>query len=759
MLSVTEKEQKLLWGIFLTIAINIPIGITVNYISSDNKLLKNLFYIFLSIFLILVIFLLISWLIKFYKTKNTFRRLLTVRDKKVIDDYLDAVRREVESELGFELRFDPNSDYVSLSGEPGNPNGLMSQQAYEEKGGSQRTNIPNLDKYLLSPNESRVFIYGPPGSGKSTTLYKALANYTKEFSEKIGYFIPIFIHANDVEKVLNTHGKSIKKILEFITNIYEINDKLSQPEFKNFISLWNKKPSLNFVIIIDALDEFIDKSKREILFDYLSILMKDSVDKTRWILSCREEEYKAYANTLKVANVRIKPMSVSQVKELLNKRLKSFTHDPHNQNIIRNTIWTIIDTNAEQESFLRNPYYLSLWLFQVSFSPDLADAENRIPSIRNLHDLELKREILKGMNVNPPTRFEQIDNVLFQYLLEVLSILSFHLMRISLQVKHTSHYGVSISDHSILDSLYKKYKDLRTNRGNFDQETTQRLIQYKSYELSLDKIQEHKIAESDRKFIRILKVLNTSKWQNLRLRNQDRFDFFIVISSIIDIAEKYRLIELNSNFSYFSRFLNQRAADYLAARYFVENGLKGILQQTGEPNFWLFRTIAISIAISNEPDKILDPKVASKDPVLATAVVNGLSFVRADDKKLLSGFIRSFVGQLLDPKNFDSSYKEYDPCNPLRVLKFVSRLSSNGYSSFFWLPHDLFKKLLQNRDTSIADTAAITLLTHASRTEFDIKTWRILLRFLLIKSVRFEFPQKFDNGFSTAIYRGLIGDV
>lgn len=51
---------------------------------------------------------------------------------------------------------------------------------------------------------------------------------------------------------------------------------------------------------------------------------------------------------------------------------------------------------------------------------------------------------------------------------------------------------------------------MKTDRVNFDQKTSQRLAQYKFYELSVDKIQELKIIESDRQFIRILKILNPS---------------------------------------------------------------------------------------------------------------------------------------------------------------------------------------------------------------------------------------------------------
>lgn len=151
---------------------------------------------------------------------------------------------------------------------------------------------------MLFLNKFRVFIYGFLGSGKFIILYKVFVNYIKEFFESIGDFIFIFIYVNDVEKVLNKYGKNIIKILVFIINVYEFNGKLLKFEFKDFIVLWNKKLFFNFVIIIDVLDEFIDKSKWEIFFDYLLILMKNSGNKIRWILLCREEEYKVYVNIL-----------------------------------------------------------------------------------------------------------------------------------------------------------------------------------------------------------------------------------------------------------------------------------------------------------------------------------------------------------------------------------------------------------------------------------------------------------------------------
>ena len=672
---------------------------------------------------------------------------MTPKEKTIIDRYL----KEATNKLQYELNFNMTDDYVALSGQPGNPHSLMTQQAYEEKDGSSRIRIDNLDNYLLFPSSPRVFIYGPPGSGKSTTLYKALINHSKKFYDRKGYFIPVFMHANDVENALNLarskNENSILGLIEFVQKGY--GNKL--PAFVDFVSLCKRKPSLNFVIIVDALDEFLNKERRGSLFKYLSDLMRiDS--KVRWILSCREEEYKAYAKSLNVTNIKIRPMNMYQVKSLLKKRLRSYMHDPQTQNRIRRTILGILEAERLQEAFLRNPYYLSLWLDQVSRSTrheDTEDSLRRIPSVEGLHRLELDREIKK--------EGQKSDPLVLQCQLEVLSVLSFYLLQASLASKGLSSQRVGLDFPEILQSLMIKHEELNYKRV-IDSTTCKRISLYKNELTSTSMISG--IRESyDKDFVEIVETLkNIVNKVQLSFRvYEEKAEFLITVGSILEQAYRYRLIDLDISTLSFSKFLNQRAGDYLAAKFLVEHRLASMLQ-SGSINFWLFRTIAISIAISEEPQKILDPATVAKDPVLATAVVNGLALVKSTNRHLLRGFAKRFVDYLLDKQNFSPSHKAYDVCSPLRSLRAVSRLSSNGYGDFFILPDKLFNKLLKFPDTSIADAAAITLLTHASRVEFRMSTWMMLFKYFLVKSLRFELSRKAFNGFTTTIYSGVIGD-
>lgn len=180
--NITEDIRQYL-NMILGILLSIIVGIVVNKLSDDPFIKDTVPYVLYIGSVLLTIILFASWLRKFLITRNTFWKILTVKEKRTIDYHLDEVKAEVQ----FEFKFDPeNNSYIPLAGEPGNPNNLMSQQAQEDLKRGGKRNISNLDTYLLAPSSSRVFIYGPPGSGKSTTLYKAFVNYKKAFSDKIG---------------------------------------------------------------------------------------------------------------------------------------------------------------------------------------------------------------------------------------------------------------------------------------------------------------------------------------------------------------------------------------------------------------------------------------------------------------------------------------------------------------------------------------------------------------------------------------------
>ena len=757
MLSVTEYEQKALYTLTINIIGSLLLSIAGNYLSKEPAWLKYGFLGCITIAVFLFAFLIASWAIRFAKTKNTFWNLLSPGEKKTIDNYLFL---SIET-LKYELNFNMKDDYVSLSGNTGNPNGLMPQQAYEEKGSSSRIRIDNLDNYLLFPSSPRVFLYGPPGSGKSTTLYKALINYSQKFYRKSGDFIPVFMHANDIEAALDSDVISTgNKIFSLVKLVGQRNFE-GASEYEKFISLCSQKPSLRFVIIVDALDEFLDKERRGKLFRFLSSLMKSDKN-VRWVLSCREEEYKAYSKSLSVTNIKIKAMNMSQVEKLLRKRLKSYLHDPRTQNKIRKTIMAIVSASRGQEAFLRNPYYLSLWLERISMSTskdDTDDSKRRIPSIEELHNSELRREIAKGQGLNPEEA-SQLDESLLQSQLEILSVLSFHLLKESLSSTTYSTQqgsGVSFFSFDVLRLLARKYSYLKKS-GKIDTLACERLEKYRKYRGEFDSL----TSIYDDECTTFLSILGTftdgTKSIKVSSSEDSKNEFLIAVSSIIDQAYRYRLIELDISSLNFSSFLNQRAGDYLAARFLKENGLEKVLR-TKNVNFWLFRTIAIAIAISKNPQSMLDPSRVSEDPVLATAVVNGLALVKSDDRKKLGSFTQEFVAYLLLENKFSSLSPEYDVCYPLRALKVISRLSSNGYAHFFFLPPKVFRKLLGASDTSISDAAAITLLTHASRRRFDASAWGALFKYFFRKALRFELSRKSLSGFSTAIYNGVIGEV
>jgi len=167
---------------------------------------------------------------------------------QVIRTYLELLEKEIENKYKYDQAL---KNYISLSG--------MQTQAYEEAFPKSTKFIPNLDRYLISQTKSPpIVVYGSPGSGKSTTLYKNFVEYKKQtISSKKWKYIPVFIHANEIANVLDDlKGIQKEEITSFLSKLYEnTEDQWKQ----DFATLLGGGSTYKLVVIIDALDEFVDK--------------------------------------------------------------------------------------------------------------------------------------------------------------------------------------------------------------------------------------------------------------------------------------------------------------------------------------------------------------------------------------------------------------------------------------------------------------------------------------------------------------------
>jgi hypothetical protein len=490
------------------------------------------------------------------------------------------------------------------------------------------------------------------------------------------------------------------------------------------------------------------------LFDFLARLIKKASETSmsKWILSCREEEYRAYSNKLKVDNVRVQPMNLRQVDEFLKKRLDTLQKRAYfpRQNIerIAKTLRAIKKAEGQRETFLSNPYYLSLWL-QLIDKSSKENLEPRIPSINKLHVFELRREIAKGMG-RSPTEYEYINDCLVENTISVLSVLSFYLLKVSLESGATQ--GIALNEPKLINLLndvflsvqehdYDEHDehdyDLVTDKPYYDLVTNKR---YKVYAKDLLEDTRLNPSEKDTEFILLLQSFRPYILGNFsRLSQKNRIklvEFLIYITSIIEQAKQNKLIKFDIDTMQLSGFFNQRAGDYLAACYLKTSGLSQILQGT-QINFWLSRAVAIALAISENPQSVLDCTQIPQDPVFETSIVDGLTLIPSMQKTSMRDFVNLLIHHLLNEERLFGQFS--DECDPLRVLREVRRLCLSGYSNYIHLPERLFKKLLNHKDPGISEAASITLLTHACQVGFRGNFYHILSKHLIGKAIGFEF--------------------
>jgi NACHT domain len=360
--SIEKQVLKVSLSLFV---ISIVIFITAKLVFKDTSICDELIKIPIAILGLSIAFIFFKSILRHNKNRGAFWKKITRRQQEIINEYLEHVESEVRSNFGnidvtFKDIAGDSDNHIPLSGH------LYTHQAIEEKAPRFRRQINNLDVYILSPVNKQIFLYGSPGSGKSTTLYKAFRSYKSDAVKGRGNYIPIFIHANQILKILSYEYPV--EIYSFLKSIYHLN--LSDDALNSFVELLELRLPMNFVCIVDALDEFSDRTKRNELFNLLSKLI-DATSRTgtKWILSCREDEYRAYRRTLNVTNIRIKPMNLNQTEVFLSKRLKSYNFGSEDVKHAKIALVNIQRLENKRESFLSNPYYLSLWLQNMIYNP------------------------------------------------------------------------------------------------------------------------------------------------------------------------------------------------------------------------------------------------------------------------------------------------------------------------------------------------------------------------------------------------------
>lgn len=678
--------------------------------------------------------------------------------QQVIQTYLELLEEEIENKYKYDQAL---KNYISLSG--------MQTQAYQEDFPKSTKFIPNLDQYLISQSPSPpIVVYGSPGSGKSTTLYKTFVEYKKQTtSSKKCQYIPVFIHANEIANVLDDlKGRQKEEITSFLSKLYEnTEDQWKQ----NFAKLLAEASTYKLVVIIDALDEFVDKKNRGKLFSFLANVLEKTYQKgTKWILSCREKEYRAFANQLKVINVRIKSLSPTQFENFLRKRLKesNATQElvPKQRREITRVLNKLTQANKRGDLYLTNPYYLSLWVDLIA--ADSNSGDDYVPTIDELHERELKREFLKSMKIDEHKFYQQHPSLIINTK-KVLSVLSYYILEQSL--KKDIHEGVAINDDELLKRWVQPILEIN-NKNDVDKITNSRL---KSFDGS--DVENINYRSEEPNFIKVLEYFKkavSNNWSNLShfLSSENKKFFIVVLASIIDQAFQNNIIKFKNDDidkMLFERFTNQRAGDYLAACYLRErkdDGLSKVLRNK-EPNFWLSRAISLAIASSEEPRIILEPLEIPEDYVFESAIVDGLILMQSKQKESLSKssqigtqpFLDKFIKHLLkenrfnitDNTNYDTDNTNYDVCAPFILLGELRRLLSNGYSDKIEFPDYFFRELitkeLREQNIPVCRELYLTWFVYACNVKFNLKDWLFLVSNFIKLAGQHEFDKMYND--------------
>jgi len=629
-------------------------------------------------------------------------------------------------------------------------------------GDHERGVIPDLHLFLAQQDYSVLALLGSPGSGKSWALAATFHRFKDDFKARKCPHIPLHFHVDRLQGLtpqdLGEGPASV--VCGLVEHVYGMEPEGSLKSFVAVAKAFANDPKRSFLIMIDALDEYLDKKNRQEVFSLLQAMFERTSGKgagVRWIFTCREKEYAAF-RIASVEHVRVRPLDLQLVHRFVVKKLGARERrelSPDDIHRLSQLRLTLTRAAEGRETVLRNPYYLALYI-DAAADQTLSNPTYEPPDIRSLHLREIRREMCRGGALRSLALY---DRWYVEQIQLCLSVLSYHLLKSQVSGQ-SNNASVALDDPEIRNDLVVQLKESLRKSGISEPQPSE-LIYAPFDEKTKERLSRAAPVPNDRNYNLILSHLIPGESASYSF--EDELDTLLlrIAASLIDRSLEVNIILIDCEDGCIHGFLNQRLADFLAGLYLRGDRITELLAKQ-YMNFWLSRALAIAVATSSDTDSssIIQLGQQKRDDRIDSALVDGLLLVSTERKRELAPTVRKFANMLLEKDRFVHKAEKQrignrDLVSSLRALTSVRRLLTGGYASCVSLGSD-FDQLTRSTDRSLATLAIELKLVSDAAVPFGPGAWRARLRQLLQYSITLSFRSDgFHHRCFLALQEGL----
>lgn len=269
--------------------------------------------------------------------------------------------------------------------------------AYNQKDLIMPWEFDDLQDVLVSlPDNPVLILLGAPGSGKSTLLRRLERDLHEQALQKIeiddnSMPLPIYFSLNRFPPIDDIKNISLPVVKEWL----EAEWRISYPKMPTLQDLMDTYP---VILLLDGLNEMPYKNRSEqilMIKKWREMAFSVNASKHRLLFSCRNLDYTGSLSTpeLPVPQVQVQPLTISKIFSFLQSYMpKSANH-----------IWEQIKDSLGLLSTLSTPFFLSLFVDQVTEKDEIPDGRSSL--ISGFIRKALQREV---QNENWPFRPEEL---------------------------------------------------------------------------------------------------------------------------------------------------------------------------------------------------------------------------------------------------------------------------------------------------------------------------------------------------------------